>query len=137
MAEIKTVALDWQKRGMVFSAEADGKPSVLLDGSTKEGPSPVEALLHALGSCAASDVVSILEKKRLPLESMKVEVRGERRDEYPRRYVKIDLVFHVRAAGATETAVRQAIDLSLEKYCSVSATLNPDIPISYELVLQA
>jgi putative redox protein len=136
--DVKRVAIDWQRRGMVFQTDADGKKPVLIDGgSTGEGPSPVEALLHALAACTASDVVSILEKKRVPVQDLRVEVTGTRRDEYPRRYIAIKLTFDVRAAGATEQGVRQAIDLSLEKYCSVSHSLNPDIPLTYELVLQA
>lgn len=135
--ETKIVSVEWQQRSMVFAAQAAGKPPILIDGQTKEGPSPVEVLLHALATCAASDVVAILEKKRLPLEELKVEVRGDRREEYPRRYVGIVLVWTVKARGATEQAVRQAIDLSLEKYCSVSATLDPEMPVTYELVLQA
>jgi putative redox protein len=135
--EVKRVAIEWQRRGMVFRTEADGKASVIVDGSTNEGPSPVEVFLHSLAACTASDVVSILEKKRVPAQELRVDVDGTRRDEYPRRYVAIKLTFRVRAAGATEDHVRQAIDLSLEKYCSVSHSLNPDIPLTYELVLQA
>lgn len=137
MPEVKRVAIDWQRRGMVFRTEADGKAPVLLDGSAGEGPSPVEALLHALAACTASDIVSILEKKRTPLQDLHIDVEGTRRDAYPRRYTAIKLVFRVRAAGATEQSVRQAIDLSMEKYCSVSHSLNPDIPLTYELAIQA
>jgi putative redox protein len=97
----------------------------------------METLLLALAGCTASDVVVVLEKKRLALRELTVEVRGERRDEYPRRYVSIELVFRVTAPGATEDQVRQAIELSLAKYCSVTHSLNPDIPVRYELVLQA
>jgi len=137
MGEVKQVLLDWSSRGMVFSGGASGKPAMTIDGNGREAPSPVETLLLAVAACTGSDVVSILEKKRLKLEQLRVEVNGERRDEYPRRYVRLALVFHVRSPGATETQVRQAIDLSLEKYCSVSHSLNPDIPITYDLVLQA
>ena len=135
--ETKVVTVDWQHRGLVFKGEAPGKAPIILDGHTKEGPSPVEAFLHALASCTAADVVSILEKKRVQLEELRVEIRGDRREEYPRRYVNIVLVWHIVAPGAAEPAVRQAIDLSLEKYCSVSATLDPAMPVTYELHLQA
>jgi putative redox protein len=71
------------------------------------------------------------------LQELRIEVQGRRRDEPPRRYVAIDLVFNVTAPGATEAQVRQAIDLSLAKYCSVTHSLNPDIPVRYDLRLQA
>lgn len=133
----KQVDVDWAGRGMVFSGGSAGRTAVVIDGGGAEGPSPVDALLVALAGCTASDVVMILEKKRLPLSALRVSVTGERRDEYPRRFLNIKLVFHVTAQGATEAAVRQAIDLSMEKYCSVSHSLNPDIPVIYDLVLQA
>jgi len=133
----KQVDVDWQGRGMVFSGGSSGRTPVVIDGDGAEGPSPVDTLLIALAGCTASDVVMILEKKRLQLTELRVAVTGERRDEYPRRFLSIKLVFTISARGATDAAVRQAIDLSMEKYCSVSHSLNPDIPVTYDLVLQA
>ena len=137
MSTTKEIVTTWQHRGMVFRGESPGKPPVIIDGNTVEGPSPVDSLLIALAGCTGSDVVLILEKKRLELRELRIAVTGTRRDEEPRRYTAIRIVFTVAAPGATEQAVRHAIDLSLEKYCSVSHSLNPDIPISYDLVLQA
>lgn len=133
----KRVSLTWLGRGMVFRGDAAGKPPIALDGETTEGPAPMEALLQALGGCTGSDVVQILGKKRVDLRELRVEIHGVRREEYPRRYTAITLAYHVRAPGATEAAVRQAIDLSLAKYCSVTHSLNPDIALTYELHLQA
>lgn len=137
MADAKQVTLTWQGRELVFQGEAPGKAPIVVDGRTAEGPSPMEALLLAMAGCTASDVVVVMQKKKVDLQRLTVEVRGQRRDEYPRRYVAIDLVYRVAAPGATETQLRQAIDLSLAKYCSVTHSLAPDIPIRYELVLQA
>lgn len=137
MAVRKEVTLSWQGRELVFQGVAPGKAPILLDGRAAEGPSPMEALLLALAGCTASDVVVVLQKKRLGLRALEVEVHGQRRDEHPRRYVALDLVYRVSAPGAAEAQVRQAIDLSLAKYCSVTHSLAPDIPVRYELVLQA
>jgi putative redox protein len=137
MADAKLVTLTWQGRDLVFQGEAPGKAPIIVDGGAAEGPSPVEALLLALAGCTASDVVVVMRKKKVDLQRLTMEVRGQRRDEYPRRYVAIDLVYRITAPGATEPQVRQAIDLSLAKYCSVTHSLAPDIPIRYELVLQA
>lgn len=138
MPETKLVALDWDHRELQFRSDVDGKPSVVIDGGpTKEGPSPVETLLLALAGCTGADVVEILRKKRADLRSLRVEVAGDRRDEYPRRFVAVRLVFRIESPGLLESHARQAIDLSLEKYCSVTHSLAADIPVSYELALQA
>jgi len=137
MPTTKETVTTWQHRGMVFSGESPGQPPVIIDGNTKEGPSPTDTLLIALAGCTGSDVVLILGKKRIDLKELRIAVNGTRRDEEPRRYTAIRIGFTVVAPGATEQAVRQAIDLSLEKYCSVTHSLNPDIPISYDLDLQA
>src|SRR3989442_9749521 len=110
---------------MVFSGGIEGRPQITIDGDSGEGPSPTDTLLISLAGCTGSDVVVILQKKRLDLRSLRIEIRGERRETEPRRYTKIDLVYRVEAPGATEQAVRHAIDLSLAKYCSVTHSLNP------------
>lgn len=136
-APFKEVTATWQGRSMVFLGEAPGRPPVTIDGETTEGPSPMDLLLLALATCSGSDVVLILRKKRLDLKDLRVEVRGERRAEDPRRYVRIAVRYRVTAPGAAEPAVRQAIDLSVQKYCSVIHSLQSDIALSYELDLRA
>ena len=133
----RPVSATWQHRGMVFAGGSEGRVTSLVDGDGNEAPSPVDTLLIALAGCTGSDVVLVLGKKRITLEELRVEVQGVRRDEEPRRFLKLHLVYHVKAKGATEQAVRHAIDLSLEKYCSVTHTLNPDIPVTYDLRLEA
>jgi len=97
----------------------------------------MEALLLALAGCSGADVVSILQKKRADLRAFRVEVVGERRDEHPKRYSAITLRYHVSAPGLGEEHARRAIDLSLEKYCSVTHSLAKDIAVRYELLLNA
>lgn len=126
-------------RGLQFegggTSGGTGRPSILVDGDTKVATSPVELLLLAAATCTASDVVIILQKQRVKLESLEVAMRGTRREEEPRRYTAIAFQFRVRGEGADETKLRRAIDLSLEKYCSVVASLAPDIAISYDLAI--
>jgi len=136
MAEPKNVVLGW-RHDLVFEGGAAGKPSVVLDGAAAEGPSPMEALLLALAGCTGSDVVSILQKKRADLRAFRVEAVGERSDEHPKRYIAITLRYHVSAPGLAESQARRAIDLSLEKYCSVTHSLAKDIAVRYELLLDA
>jgi putative redox protein len=118
-----------------FEGGSPGKPAILVDGNATAATSPVELLLLAAATCTASDVVIILQKQRITLESLDISVRGTRREEEPRRYTAIAFHFAVRGAGADDVKVRRAVDLSLEKYCSVVASLAPDIPISYDVTI--
>ena len=136
MGETKRVTLRWL-HDMAFEAGAPGKAPITIDAGGTAGPAPMETLLLALGGCTASDVVSILAKMRFPVRAMSVEVAGERRAEHPKRYTAIVLTYRVAAPGAPEERVRHAIDLSLEKYCSVTHSLAADIAHRYELVLEA
>lgn len=113
-----------------FDAGRPGGPTSRLDGDGATGQSPVDGLLSALAACSAADVVDILAKRRTPVERLRVEVRGERREELPRRFMKIELRYLVDGAGIEAPHVERAVALSHEKYCSVGATLAPDLVIS-------
>src|SRR5256885_16434061 len=123
------------KQQLQFEGEGKGRPPILVDGDSRAATSPVETLLLAAATCTASDVVIILQKQRVKLEILEIAVRGTRRDEEPRRYTAIAFHFRVRGAGADETKVRRAVDPSLEKYCSVVASLAPDMAISYDVAI--
>jgi putative redox protein len=135
VASTKHVALTWQ-HGLAFSGGVDGKAPITIDSNGPAGPGPMETLLLALAACTGSDVVSLLEKMRFPVRALRVGVSGERREQHPKRYTSIVLTYHIDAAGVTEERARHAIDLSLEKYCSVTHSLAPDIARRYELVLE-
>jgi putative redox protein len=122
-------------RGLQFEGNGNGRPSILVDGDSKAATSPVELLLVAAATCTASDVVIILQKQRIQLEALEITVSGTRRDTEPRRYTAIAFHFNVRGQGTDDVKVRRAIDLSLEKYCSVVASLAPDIAISYDVAI--
>ncbi|HJP90607.1 MAG TPA: OsmC family protein [Pyrinomonadaceae bacterium] len=102
-------------------------------------PSPVELLLVALGSCTASDVAGILAKKRQQVTSYVVEVSGERRDDYPRRFTSMKVHHILTGCSISAKAVAHAIELSDTKYCSVAATLRPTVEIqsSFEIIEEA
>ncbi len=99
-------------------------------------PTPMELLLLALGSCTGVDVISILQKKREPVTDYRVEVRGERREDHPRSYERLEVHHIVQGRNISEKSVVQAIELSEAKYCSVAATLRPtaEIVSSYEII---
>ncbi len=113
-----------------FDTGRPGGPTARLDGEGVTGQSPVDALLSALAACSAVDVVDVLAKRRTPVGQLRVEARGERREEIPRRFTHVELRYIVDGAGIEAVHVERAIALSHEKYCSVAATLDPELSVS-------
>ncbi len=99
------------------------------NGQRSAASGPLEMLLLSLGGCTGADVISILHKKRERVTDYRVEIRGERREEHPRSFRKIEVRHIVRGYGVKGTSVARAIQLSTEKYCSVAATLRPTAEI--------
>lgn len=110
-----------------FDTGRPGGPTTRLDGNGETGQSPPDALLSALATCSAVDVVDILAKRRTPVDSLTVDVEGERREELPRRFVRLTLTYNVNGAGVEALHAERAVALAFEKYCSVAASLAPDI----------
>lgn len=100
------------------------------DRESNKAPGPMEMLLVALGACTATDVVSILKKKRQKLESLDIEVSGERATEPPTVWVKLEVVYKLKGE-LEDKAVRDAIQLSEDKYCSVSAMLRKTAKLTF------
>ena len=122
----------------LFVGITPGGRAIVLDTDSQRSaaPSPVELLLVALGSCAATDVAAILKKKRQQVTSYTVEVSGERRADYPRSYTSMRVHHILSGKGISAKAVAHAVELSETKYCSVSATLRPNVAIqtTFEIV---
>jgi putative redox protein len=137
MPSERAVELKWTGTGMLFEGRGTQPvtPGIVVDGDGKEGPSPMITMLLAAASCSASDVVMILEKMRVRLRRCDVDVRGVRRDEEPRRYIAVRYRFTLAGDGLDQAKAERAVDLSLTKYCSVIASLAPDIAIEHEIVL--
>jgi len=132
--ETKKATVTWQ-HDLRFAAAAPDGPTVTIDGDNAAGPGPMLALLLAAAACSGSDVVLILQKMRVKLRELRMEVEGVRREEEPRRYVAIHLDYRLGGEGLDPAKARRAIDLSLDKYCSVIHSLAPDIAITYAFSL--
>lgn len=99
---------------------------VTVDGGSKEGASPMQLLLLSLAGCMGIDIKMILEKSRVPLEGLVIDVEGERAPEAPRRYIRIDMTCRIEGPTAEHAdKVQRAVDLSKDKYCSVLHSLDP------------
>jgi putative redox protein len=116
-----------------FTGEATSRHAIVMDAaSDKTANSPMELVLIALCGCTASDVVGILRKKREPFTSLEVSAHGERAEGYPAVYTAIKLVYKV-GGKVSRKAMEDAVRLSKEKYCSVSAMLQKTAKISIEI----
>ncbi len=116
-----------------FVGSASSRDSIVIDaGSEKTANSPMELVLLALCGCTASDVVGILRKKREPFSGLEVRAAGERADGYPAVYTSIHLTYLVRGQ-VSRKAMEDAVRLSKEKYCSVSAMLKKAAKITYTI----
>ncbi|HEY4815825.1 MAG TPA: OsmC family protein [Candidatus Acidoferrum sp.] len=100
------------------------------DRETNSAPGPMELVLMALGTCTATDVVTVLRKKRQKLESLEVVCSGERAAEPPTVWTKLEILYRLRGE-LDDAAVKHAIELSEDKYCSVAAMLKKTATISW------
>lgn len=135
MDNVRKAAVEWQG-GMRFRGGVPGGPALVIDADGKAGPGPMVTLLVAAASCSGADIVSILEKMQVKLRKFLTDVKGVRAEDHPKRYLSIHFTFTLAGDGLDETKARRAIDLSITKYCSVILSLNPDIAIGYDLVLE-
>lgn len=129
------VNLSWNGN-LAFEAQTESGHRFPLDakqqvGGQDKGPAPMEVLLVSLAGCTGMDVASILRKKKVNLHKMDVRVNGEQAPEHPKYFTKIDVEFNFEGRGIKEEDVKRAIELSVEKYCSVSVMLKDKAEISY------
>jgi putative redox protein len=124
--------------GHRFDAGRPNGPTARIDGEGETGQSPPETLLTALATCVSYDVIDILAKQRTPIESLEIDVVGERVDTVPRRYRHITLNFRVSGPGIEHDKTMKAIELSANRYCSVRESLRPDMQIDWAVeIVQA
>ena len=119
MTEAKVI---WTDQDHFLGAATSGHALVMDAGAVKTASTPVELVLMALCGCTSSDVVGILRKKREPFSSLEVSAQADRAAEHPKVFTHIKLLYRVRGK-VTHKAMEDAVRLSKEKYCSVSAML--------------
>jgi putative redox protein len=115
-----------------FVGESGSSHGIVVDGDKKTGNSPIELVLIGLCACTGYDVVSILTKKREPFTSLEVSAKAERAAEPPSVYTSIQLRYKV-GGKVSHKAMEDAVRLSKEKYCSVSAMLEKTAQITVEI----
>lgn len=122
-------------QGSNFKATNEAGQTIELSGDGS-AVGPMQSLLMAAAGCSTIDILMILEKQKLQVDDIKVKVDGERRSDHPKTYSSIHMHYVLQGAELSEAKVKRAIDLSLEKYCSVSIMLgaSAEITSSFELV---
>ena len=129
MIEAKAIWTDKDR----FLGEATSGHALVMDTSeVKTASTPVELVLMALCGCTASDVVGILRKKREPFTGLEVVAQADRASDHPKVFTHIKLVYRVRGK-VTHKAMEDAVRLSKDKYCSVSAMLEKTATIDFEI----
>lgn len=128
---MQTAVVKWiGEEKFVATSPSGHAMAVDSDRESNKAPGPMELVLMALGACTATDVVSILKKKRQKLESLEVVCSGERATEPPTVWTKLEIVYRLRGE-LDDGAVKHAIELSEEKYCSVAAMLKKTAKVSW------
>ncbi len=122
--------------GLQFVGESGTGHAIVMDGDAEVGGNntgmrPMELLLIGLGGCSGMDVASILQKKKQQVTGIDINVKGEKADSYPKKFTEIEIEFVVSGKDLSEDAVKRAVELSMEKYCSVKATLEGVAKISF------
>ena len=125
-----------QLSGITFAAKTDTNHWIMMDGpenfgGSNAGSRPKELLLFALGGCTSSDVISILQKKRVPLEDYEVILKANTAEEHPQVFTDIHMEYVFYGEGINAADVERAIDLSTTKYCSVSAMLKASVKLTH------
>jgi putative redox protein len=124
----------WKKKHEFESQQ--GHNAIKLDGGKENGFSPKALLLAGLAGCSGIDVVDILEKMRVEFSDFTINTEAEQTDDHPKVFKMILITYNIKTAKENEEKVRKAIDLSLEKYCGVSAMLKKNSPVNYKLVIE-
>lgn len=129
------IDLTWIAEKRFLGVDSTGH-SVVLSAANDIGVKPAETLLIALAACAAYDVVDIIGKQRATLKRLEIHVTAEQAAQPPWSFQRIHLRFQAAAVELTRERFERAIDLALNKYCTVRASLSPDIAVTFEAELK-
>ena len=126
--------------GLQFVGKSGANHEIVMDaddeyGGTNKGMRPMELLLVAIGGCTGMDVASILQKKKQQLHGVEIRVKGTKAETHPQKFTGIELEYIITGKDLQEAAVEKAIKSSMEKYCSVKATLEGVAEINYRYTI--
>ncbi len=130
------VDLAWMSN-LAFECEVDGHRMVIDaskdSGGDDLGPRPKKLMLTALAGCTGIDVISILKKMKIELDSFNVLVEGDLTEEHPKKYTRMKIIYQFKGKDLPMDKLERAVTLSKEKYCGVSAVYRDALPVDYEI----
>lgn len=130
------VNVTW-KNNMSFDAQI-GEHTIRLDasidsGGNDEGPRPKALMMVALAGCTGMDVVSILKKMQVEVTYFNLRIEGETRDEHPKKFLSMKVIYEFKGPNLAYEKLEKAVNLSVEKYCGVSANYRDSMDVSHEI----
>jgi len=126
------------KGKVCFESNVGSGNQIIMDGAAEiggenKGARPTELLLSGVGGCSGIDMVNILNKMRQEVTSLTIHVNGTRAEDYPKRFTNINIHFELEGPALDPEKVKKAAQMTMEKYCSVSLSLNADITYTCEV----
>ena len=135
----ETIKVEWLN-DLSFEADVDGHKiymdSSLDHGGKNVGPRPKPLMMVALAGCTGMDVAAILKKMKENVESFTVEVEGDVSEDHPKRFEGMKVIYRVRGKGVSRKNVEKAVNLSVTKYCGVSANYSKAFDITHEIIIE-
>ena len=135
----ETISAKWLN-DLAFEAEVDGH-KIYMDSSQEHGgkntgPRPKPLMMVALAGCTGMDVAAVLKKMREEVEELTVDVEGDVTEEHPKRFEGMKVIYRVKGKGINRKNVEKAVNLSVKRYCGVSANYAKAFPISHEIIIE-
>jgi len=132
------VKVQWNGK-MGFTGTGPSGHSVFMDAAPKvggddRGPRPTELALMSIGGCSGIDIMLVLQAMRVQVDDLEITLTAERAAEEPRRFTRINIHYRITGPELPERRIKRAVDLTRDKYCSVSNSFNAEITTSYELI---
>jgi putative redox protein len=131
-----SVNVKWMDN-LKFEAEVNGHKLIMdadeENGGLNKGPRPKPLMMVALAGCTGMDVISILKKMKVELDSFNVKVEGDALEEHPMKYVKMTVIYEFKGHNLEREKLQKAVNLSIDKYCSVNAVYKDALEMEYEI----
>ena len=135
---MKTIT-NW-KQGLTFESHLNQHTinidTTIKGGGADTGFNPKALLLSALAGCTGMDVVSILNKMRVKFSNLEIEVNADQTDDEPKVFKDFNIIYRLKTDPSNKDKIRKAVDLSMDKYCGVSAMLLKHAPIFYKIIIE-
>ncbi len=125
----------WHPEMQIVATTPSGHRVVMDNAEGDTGPRPMELVLVALGGCTGMDVVSILRRMRVDFEDFRIEIEARRKESHPRVYVQVHLKYIFTGKDLPLRKLERAVELSQNKYCSVTAMLRCTATVTHEIVV--